>query len=331
MQLKRTILLGCLLLFGFIRVFSQDAAFSQFYANPLYLNPALAGSKICPRLTLNYRNQWPALVKGYVSYSAGADMQIDAIHGGLGVIADADVLGGGMLSRISGSAIYSFRLQASRNITMNLALKAGYLQYRLNWDKLIFGDQYDIPGTGEIIPSQEIPPPRFNIGDMDFSAGFLAGYKERAYIGFAADHLTTPDMAFYIGNQSRLDMRFTVHAGALFDLQQGFEGDDMKDLSVSPNIVYMQQGSYKQLNTGMYLNMYPFVGGLWYRHAFNNPDAVIILLGIQQANYKIGYSFDFPLSQVSIQSGGAHEVSFAWQFPCPKKEFKYKAIKCPRF
>ena len=38
---------------------AQDATFSQFYANPTYLNPALAGSGICPRVSLNYRNQWP--------------------------------------------------------------------------------------------------------------------------------------------------------------------------------------------------------------------------------------------------------------------------------
>ncbi len=40
---------------------AQDPEFSQFYANPLYLNPALAGANICPRAILNYRNQWPGL------------------------------------------------------------------------------------------------------------------------------------------------------------------------------------------------------------------------------------------------------------------------------
>ena len=41
--------------------YAQDPEFTQFYANPLYLNPAFAGSSHCPRMNLNYRNQWPAL------------------------------------------------------------------------------------------------------------------------------------------------------------------------------------------------------------------------------------------------------------------------------
>lgn len=308
----------------------QDAVYSQFYANPLYLNPALAGSKICPRLTLNYRNQWPGMGKGYVSYSAAWDQQFDNISGGVGFIANADVAGGGTLNTYSGNAIYSYRLQATRKLVLNLALQAGYLQYSLNWDKLIFEDQI-VPGTGEIIPTTEAMPPSLNIGTIDFSTGFLAGYDQKIYIGGAMHHITMPDMAFYTDNLNRLDVRFTVHAGALFDLEEGFNGDNIENLSVSPNIVYIQQGDFRQINGGMYVNLYPFVAGAWYRHAFENPDAAIVLLGFQQEKFKVGYSFDFTVSRLSMKSGGAHEISFAWQFPCPVKEYKYKAIKCPRF
>ena len=40
---------------------AQDPQFTQFYANPLYLNPAFAGTARCPRLVMAYRNQWPSL------------------------------------------------------------------------------------------------------------------------------------------------------------------------------------------------------------------------------------------------------------------------------
>jgi len=321
-----TIIAGLVL--SFTRVSGQDLAFSQFYANPVYLNPALAGNKICPRITLNYRNQYPSLGDHYVSYSVGSDMYVNAISGGVAVLATADMTG--PLAAYTGSAVYSYRLKISEKITMNAALQAGYFQYRLNWDKLIFEDMI-VPSTGEIISGSETPPDRLNVGDVDFSTGFVVGYNERLYLGAAFHHITMPDLAFYSGNTSRLDMRITVHAGALFDLEQGLQRSENEKLSFSPNIVYIQQGDIHQLNGGMYVNFYPFVAGLWFRHNFENPDAVIASLGFQQPEFKVGYSFDFTLSQIGMPGGGAHEVSFVWMLPCPKKEFKYKAIKCPSF
>ena len=311
-------------------VSGQDLAFSQFYANPVYLNPALAGNRICPRVTLSYRNQYPALGGHYVSYVAGADMHVDAISGGVAVLATADMTG--PLASFTGSAVYSYRLKISEKFTMNAAMQAGFFQYRLNWEKLVFEDMI-VPGTGEVIPgnSSETPPDRLNIGDVDFSTGMILGYNERLYLGAAFHHITMPDLSFYSGNTSRLDMRITVHAGALFDLERGLEGSENEKLSFSPNLVYMQQGDNHQLNGGMYVNLYPFVTGLWLRHNFENPDALIVLLGFQQPQFKIGYSFDYTLSQMGIAAGGAHEVSFVWFLPCLKKEFKYKAIKCPSF
>lgn len=316
------------LLFAVASVSGQDLAFSQFYANPVYLNPALAGNQICPRVTLNYRNHYPALGGHYTSYSASGDMHMDAISGGIAVLATADM--SSMLASFSGSAVYSYRLQISRKITMNAALQAGYFQYRMNWENFVFEDMI-VPGTGEIIAGGETPPESMNVGDVDFSAGIVAGYNERLYLGAAFHHITMPDLAFYQGNTSRLDMRITVHAGALFGLQEGLMGSENEKLSFSPNIVYMQQGDFHQLNGGMYVNFYPFVTGLWMRHNFENADALIVSLGFQQPEFKVGYSFDYPLSKMGLPTAGAHEVSFVWMLPCPKKDFKYKAIKCPSF
>jgi hypothetical protein len=46
---------------------AQDPQLSQFFAAPLYLNPALTGTTFEDRLTANYRLQWTSLPKGYES------------------------------------------------------------------------------------------------------------------------------------------------------------------------------------------------------------------------------------------------------------------------
>ena len=52
---------------------AQDIEFSQFYANRLYLNPALAGSEFAPVASISYRNQWPQNNKAFVTYTASFD------------------------------------------------------------------------------------------------------------------------------------------------------------------------------------------------------------------------------------------------------------------
>lgn len=312
-------------------VHAQDASFSQYYGNPMYLNPALAGVKICPRLTLNYRNQWPSIPASFVTYSVGYDQYIDAVSGGFGVIVMSENMADGILTNTSASVLYSFRLNLSRKLTMNAGFQGTYLQNKLNWNKLIFEDQLNFGVDNNLPPTQESPPERLNIGLVDFSSGLLFGYNERLYGGVAVHHLTQPNNSFYSNGDSNLDMKITVHAGALVDMRDGLRSGDVEDLSLSPNIMYQQQGKFHQLNLGMYLNVYPFVLGAWFRHNFENPDAVIALIGFQQERFKVGYSYDYTVSRLTNATGGAHEISFAWQFACGQKTVKQKAIKCPRF
>ena len=130
---------------------AQDAEFSQFYANPLYLNPALAGAQICPRAVVNYRNQWPGLAKSFVTYSASYDQYINKLHGGIGVLVNLDNAGDGILKTTQASLMYAYSLQAAENLYINMAIQGTFLQKSLNWDLLQFGDQID-PQQGFILP-----------------------------------------------------------------------------------------------------------------------------------------------------------------------------------
>lgn len=330
MKTQKTLILILLILACIVRGNAQDVIYSQFYANPLYLNPALAGAKLDQRITLNYRNQWPSINSGYVTYSAAWDQQFDKISGALGVMANADVGGGGIYNKFSGSGIYSYRLQATRFIVLNAAIEATYLQYKLDWNKLVFGDQIDVR-SGNSEQTREYIPSKLNVGNVDLSAGILGGYKESLYFGVAVNHLTRPDIAFYEGNENKINMRWTVHSGILIDFFQGMEGEDIRNFSISPNFIYVQQGIFRQLNVGMYVNKFPFVWGFWMRHNFGNPDALIALVGFQTKNYKIGYSYDYTISNLTNRSGGAHEISIAWLFRRSLSSSRFHEMKCPTF
>jgi len=70
---SRAVLGLVLCVFASFTAIAQDPQFTQFYANPLYLNPAFAGTARCPRVTMNYRNQWPVLTGTFVITSASYD------------------------------------------------------------------------------------------------------------------------------------------------------------------------------------------------------------------------------------------------------------------
>jgi len=306
---------------------AQDPHFTQYYANPLYLNPAFAGTQVCPRLIFNYRNQWPQLSGTFVTYNASYDQHIDGITGGLGFYVLSDRAGQGTINTVSYNGIYSYRLVVNRSLSIKAGLQLGYQEKKLDWGKLTFGDQID-PKDGFIYNTSEVQPP-LKKGYVDFSAGFLV-YSESMFLGFAAHHLTEPEEGFI--NEGKLPMKITVHAGGIIPFEKRRRGKrKITDPSFSPNILYMQQRDFQQINYGFYINKYPLVGGLWYRQSTQNSDAFIALIGFQQSMFKIGYSYDLTVSKLSNASGGSHEISFAWQFDCRPKKKKLRAISCPSF
>jgi type IX secretion system PorP/SprF family membrane protein len=333
MKIRLIILFKCaMILASWFAATAQDAGFSQFYGNPVYLNPALAGNKINPRITLNYRNQWPSIPAQFITYSATYDQYLDALTGGVAVLFYSDQAGGGIISNNAVSGIYSYHLDASPGIIVKAGFQASFQQLSLNHDKLIFS-------TDPMAPIPDLQSRSRYIAD--FSAGTVIGFAQKYYLGLAAHHLTQPYTGFIDEPANgdfnedlpgRQELKITIHAGAIYDLTApaGLSGSSGVP-SISPNILFQQQGVHRQMNVGAYVNLYPVVGGIWYRHNFKNHDAVTALLGLQFGNYKIGYSYDYSVSALANASGGAHEISFAWIFNHSEPQRKIRSVESPVF
>jgi type IX secretion system PorP/SprF family membrane protein len=318
---------------------AQDPEFSQFYAAPLYLNPAFAGSARCPRIGLNYRNQWPALSKTFITYAAAYDQHVDAVSGGLGLLVMNDKAGEGTLNTTNISGIYAYQLNLSRDFSIRLGLQATWVQKKLDWDKLYFGDMID-PRYGYVYQTQETRPDQSR-SFADFSAGILA-YSSKVYGGVAVNHLTQPDEAFIVEGSSELPMKITAHIGAMLPI-----GDTKvykyaatnrdEGTYISPNILYQQQASFNQLNLGVYVLKSPIIGGLWYRgnfgkESFISSESFIALIGVQKGLFKFGYSYDVTVSKLTNNAtAGSHEISFGMQFECRPKKKRFRTISCPSF
>ena len=330
MPIKKTIIFKiCLLAAIFFvadinnKVFTQDAEFTQFYANPLYLNPAFAGTHLAPRTTLNYRNQWPGIPSTYITSCFSYYQQIENIHGGIGVMFVNDRMASSLQNnRISG--IYSYQIKLTRNFSVRAGFEATFWQKQLNYNQLTFGDMID-PVRGFVYQTGDVFTEEGTRSGLDFSSGIL-GFSEKFYVGFAAHHLTEPNESLLSNNNSPLKRKYTAHMG--FHLPINGNGSTIKEdqTIISPNLLFRRQGSQQHINAGLYVQKGPYVLGSWYR--LN--DALILLFGYDLGLVKIGYSYDLTISSLSMATSGSHEISLQINFESKTKS-KTSPISCPSF
>lgn len=322
--MRRQILILMMLLIGSNVGFGQDPVFSQYYAAPLQLNPAFAGTGYAPQVSLNYRNQWPTL-NAYVTYAASYDQYIGHLNSGFGFMVQTDDAGEGLIKTNKVAGFFSYRLQINKQWYAKLGAEVAWVQGRYNWSAFEFGDQLNkitgpVSPGGTPFPTSEMTPENLNNTYGDVSAGMLV-YNKTFYGGFSIKHINRPNESILLTNQNLftgLPYRFSAHAGAQIQL---IEGNKRKPAAfISPNIMIVRQGDFGQLNVGANLGYGSlFIGG-WYRHAWTNPDAVIGVVGVEQGIFKIGYSYDFTVSQLG-NTGGSHEISLRIKPGEPKQDF----------
>jgi type IX secretion system PorP/SprF family membrane protein len=298
------LLLSCCI---FVLSYGQDAEYSQFFANPLYLNPGFTGTSHAPRLAVNYRNQWPQKGSTYVNYSVSYDQFFPKMNGGLGFQFQNNKELNGLVETSSAYLFYSHHIKVNERLFFDAGLQAGMAYKKLDYGRLVFPDMID-QLTGEDYPGQMEQPENSSIVYPDFGIGAMGQY-DSYFFGASLMHLTQPNESIFEGDQKgKLPMKITVHAGA--NTHKLHRGLLSKEFTVSPNIIYQQQGSFKQINLGIYLLEKSLAGGIWYRQNLGvQPDAVIVMLGIMRERFKIGYSYDWTLSKLSNYSSGSHEIS----------------------
>lgn len=330
------------LLFIASTAYGQDPHFSQYYASPLYLNPAFAGTASGHRFILNYRNQWPSIANGYVTYALSYDYNIDEVRSGVGALITVDEAGSASLQSFGASFVYSYKVQLSNKWIITPGLSFGYGSRDIDFNKLVFGDQLTFDADGQV-PTTDTQVSN-NLGKasyFDFGSGILI-YNKTFWAGFSATHINQPNRSL-LGEESKIPMKTSIHAGVKIPLYHGLFKKDRVS-SISPSFVYQNQGSFDQLDIGLHFLYAPVMIGLWYRgipiqqNTLDNisQDAVVLILGMQFDQMEVAYSYDFTISELGSISGGAHEVSLRYDLNIAgvssrKTKRKDKYIPCPTF
>lgn len=297
----------------------QDPIFSQYIASPVQMNPAFTGTSYAPRVSLNYRNQWPSL-NAFVTYSASYEQFLPGLNSGFGAFLLADDQGEGLIKTTVFKGLYSYRVRVRDEFFLKFGVEAGLQQASYDWNRFVFLDQLDpltgpVDPSGNLNPTGEVRPEQTNIAFFDMGAGLLA-YSPKFYAGFSMRHLTRPEDGLLRINDNIIDglpILYSLHAGTEIILREG--NKRRQGSFISPNLLVIRQASFGQVNAGFYGGLGPVFLGAWYRHAWTNPDAVILLAGVRYGILKLGYSYDITVSELSgAPSGGSHEISLVLNF-----------------
>lgn len=324
---------------------AQDIQFTQFYAAPLYLNPAFAGSSMDPRVISNNRIQWTGLgiSKSFNTYAFSADHFISRYKSGVGLIATYSSAGTGHLKSVDIGGQYSYHIDITNQWKLRPGLQASFVSRSIDFNRLLFGDQIYKDGQAPISQDQFGSE---TVNFFDFSSGFLL-YNRNLWIGMAAHHLNTPNQSLS-GVKSKLPLKYAIHGGyKIFITSKSLIKKNygrQPEASISPAFSYKAQGNFDQLDVGLYFYFEPLILGAFYRgiplfksyeKGYANNDAIAALIGFKLNGFTFGYSYDITISKLAVyNSGGSHEISLCYIFDIFEKKRMDKSRKrlpCPEF
>ncbi len=316
---------------------AQDLSFSQFYASPLYLNPAFTGIHKANKLCLHYRNQYNPL-KSYTSYAVSFDKYIDKLSSGIGIQLVKSDAANSAFQNEAVSLSYAYANSFTKKLAFQGALQVGYQYEQLDADKLIVYNQIN-PTNGQVlgpITAYENITTSTKKGFADINAGFLV-YNQNFYSGIAVKHLTQPAVGYV--QASVLPVLINVHAGYQFHNPSKLIE---KSWYFTPTLLLAIQGNYKELNLGFYSGLKNIFWGISYRNTLSNADAMIFLMGIGVNNWRIGYSFDYNIATKYNVPRITHELALSYVFSKTKNgvsateewgnsKSSHRRMKCPKF
>ncbi len=332
-RLRRHILSVTSLFMG-TALLAQDPQFSQFYAAPQYLNPALTGNTQQDRIALNYRLQWPGIQPGFETYSFAYDHRFADANSGLGGYVLRDKAGTLGLHFTTIAMAYSYEARIDHKRALRFGLRMGYTMRGIDPSGYLFADQIIRDNAPRTIETGLVD----NISYLDLAAGGLY-FTERYWAGVSITHMNRPNQSLFLERDARLPMRTSVHAGHRFALD-GMRFD-RSDTRMTLAAHYKAQGKWDQLDVGGYIERHRVSGGLWYRGlpmvksyapGYPNNEAVILMVGFEtEQQLRINYSYDITISRLTMASGGAHEISLSYEWPRGARDRKHRVVPCPKF
>ena len=298
---------------------SQDIHFSQYWNNPLGINPALTGvNKQDIRIFGAYKRQWASVPVGYTTFSGAFDTKWAPFKSrtgyfGLGAQFNNDQAGDSdwTLADFTGSIAYTQQLSRGFFATVGGQIGIGHRSFKL--EQLTFDNQFN----GEVFDPSIAPAESFtNTATTFLDTGFGLNLhfqkndkRTKLDVGLGLHHLNTPSQNFYGNSTIDIPVRKDIYAMGVLKLNNNFD--------LLGNGLLRMQGEYQEivlgaalrihLNTTQTKELALDLGGNW-----RTGDAISPYIGLIYHQWRFGFSYDIntsPFTTATNSNGGPEVIA----------------------
>ena len=230
---------------------AQEPVFSQYYFNPIYLNPALAGIDNNFRIFMNGRNQWGKVPSNFNTNSVAFDTWENNTNTALSFMYSTGVEGEGFLRTnnfFAGGAYRLFDVFPSP-VAWQFGFQYQNITKQIDWSRLVFSDELD-PYLGDIYTSNFIAPLGNSYNTSNLALGTVLTYhikrgaKSRRFhlpidldveMGLAVHNFIRRSNGF-INDIVDNNRKYTLHGSMLWPFKGNLSG------AIKHSAVYVNQG-----------------------------------------------------------------------------------------
>jgi type IX secretion system PorP/SprF family membrane protein len=279
---------------GSIRA-QQDIMVSQYMFNGLFLNPAYAGSHKYMGASLLHRRQWVNFPGAPVTSIFAIDGPLAKRRMGWGVMVATEKIGATSQTDLFGNYSYNVPLAKGK---LAFGLRAGGSLVTANLSQLKTVETGD-EAFATNIRSKFLP--KFGAGVYYYAKMFYAGISVPTLVAYDSKK----DFSFDVSASSTVRHHSFLTAGYVFVI------NPMVKLKPSVLVKYQTAAPVQaDVNLNVLLNDVLWLGG-----SFRTGESIVGLVEYQiNSMFRVGYAFDYNLTQIRRFSAGSHEIMLGIDF-----------------
>ena len=297
-----------------------DAQFSQYWAVQNYYNPAAIGITDNINIKAGSRIQWIGIDNAPMSFNALGDMPFKFLEKRWAVGLNISSQSMGLYRSINAAAQLAYRKRMLKG-ELSIGVQVGII------NETFKGTEVFIPSDDEYHDTNDDAIPQQDIAGTGFDAAAGLHFTHKYFwVGISATHLNQPSISLKTENSE--DDMYEFQAGRTYYFMAGGNIPIKNTLfELQPSVFFKTDTQYWTAEATARLRYKKFLSaGVSYRWK----DAVAFHIGAELKGVTLGYSYDFPVSNIIKGTSGSHELWLGYNLKLDlgeKNKNKHKSIR----